>query len=545
MDTLPFGLRRPHDEIESRRPGQVAPFRGLYDRDSQIHPAKTFQRSRQRFRWKRITDAHPSNLQAIPLDDGVRSGSQKRHSGAFGKTIQFNVSQGPIFGPGNEDLNANEFVRIRDQIRFVFFGFEARRRQDRQGKERIAGVGQDNGLPGRFFAARIHETHQPIEAAQLDTGTPAGLDLSMPLSHLNDRRQERGAAGRGLRRGKKTQQKQEFHASIVATRGILVLPLFNPSGTLKGMRILPFLLVLGMAIGCTGPTGQPGEEVLAKINGEPISTADFLVSFRQLKAQQDEISQKNPKLLAQLKTRALNEVLIIALLRQEAAKKQLRIAKEEVEGRLSNWKDGYPPGGFEEMLRKQNTTEDFLKKRIADQLLVEKLTETLFGMETMVNDEEMQTYYKQHQEEFFRPVRIHALQIVVPTLEEAEKIRQEIVSGQITFESAARKYSLSPDAAKGGDLGFFSKNEKISAFNKAFALTVGDISGPIQSPYGIHLLKVVEKQPPKKLAFNEAKDDIVKALKKLKEVTVYKEWITKLLKDGEIYRNDVLFATLS
>ncbi len=298
-------------------------------------------------------------------------------------------------------------------------------------------------------------------------------------------------------------------------------------------------------MGCTRQAGQPGEEVLAKINGEPISTADFLVNFRQLKAQQDEISQKNPKLMAQLKTRALNEVLIIALLRQEAAKKQLRIAKEEVEGRLSNWKDGYPPGGFEEMLRKQNTTEDFLRKRIADQLLVEKLTETLFGMETMVNDEEMQTYYKQHQEEFFRPVRIHALQIVVPTLEEAEKIRQEIVSGQITFESAARKYSLSPDAAKGGDLGFFSKNEKISAFNKAFALTVGDISGPIQSPYGIHLLKVVEKQQPKKLAFNEAKDDIVKALKKAKEVTVYKEWITKLLKDGEIYRNDVLFATLS
>jgi len=272
--------------------------------------------------------------------------------------------------------------------------------------------------------------------------------------------------------------------------------------------------------------------------------AEFLVNFNQLKAQQDEISQKNPKLVSQLKTRALNEVLIVTMLRQEASKKQIRIAKEEVEGRLSNWKDGYPPGGFEEMLRKQNTTEDFLKKRISDQLLVEKITEALFGTETMVNDEEMQSYFKQHQDEFSRPVRIHALQIVVPTLEEAEKVRQEILSGQITFESAARKYSLSPDAAKGGDLGFFSKNEKISAFNKAFSLTVGDISAPIQSPYGIHLLKVVEKQQPKKLAFQEARDDIVKALKKNKEVTVYKEWVTKLLKDGEIYRNEALFSTI-
>lgn len=296
-------------------------------------------------------------------------------------------------------------------------------------------------------------------------------------------------------------------------------------------------------VGCTRTSSAPTEQIIARINGEPVSVAEFMVGYNQLKAQQDEISQKNPKLVAQLKTRALNEVLILALLRQEASKKQLRIAKEEVEGRLSNWKDGYPPGGFEEMLRKQNTTEDFLKKRLADQLLVEKITDTLFGTETMVSDEEMQSYFKQHPDEFFRPIRIHALQIVVPTLEEAEKIRQEIVSGQITFESAARKYSLSPDAAKGGDLGFFSKNEKISAFNKAFALTVGDISQPIQSPYGVHLLKVIEKQPSKKLAFQEARDDIVKALKKVKEVTVYKEWVTKLLKDGEIYRNEALFAS--
>ncbi len=305
------------------------------------------------------------------------------------------------------------------------------------------------------------------------------------------------------------------------------------------------LFALSILSACNRGASTASDQVLAKINGEPVYLAEFQVSLNQLKAQQDEISKSNPKLIAQLKTRALNEALILALLRQEAAKKQLRIAKEEVEGRLSAWKDGYPPGGFEEMLRKQNTTEDFLRKRISDQLLVEKLTETLFGMETMVSDEEMQSYYKAHQDEFFRPVRIHALQIVVPTLEEAEKIRQEVVGGQITFESAARKYSLSPDAAKGGDLGFFSKNEKIAAFNRAFALTVGDISAPIQSPYGIHLLKVVEKQPPKKLAFPEAKDDIVKALKKSKEVTVYKEWVTKLLKDGEIYRNEPLFSSAS
>lgn len=295
-------------------------------------------------------------------------------------------------------------------------------------------------------------------------------------------------------------------------------------------------------MGCSYANRNSSGKIVARINGEPVSLGEFLAAFNQLKSQQDEISQRNPKLLAELKTRALNEVLVLALVRQEASKKKIRIAKEEVEGRLSSWKDSYPPGGFEDMLRKQNTTEELLRKRMADQLLVEKVTETVFGTETLVSDEEMQAHYRQRAEDFVRPARVHALQIVVPSLEEAQKIRQEIVSSQITFESAARKYSLSPDAAKGGDLGFFSKDEKIAEFNRAFSMAVGDISQPIQSPYGIHLLKVVEKEAAKKLAFHEAKDEIVKAIKKKKETTVYREWITKMLKDGEIYRNEVLFA---
>jgi parvulin-like peptidyl-prolyl isomerase len=208
---------------------------------------------------------------------------------------------------------------------------------------------------------------------------------------------------------------------------------------------------------------------------------------------------------------------------------------------LANWKDGYPPGGFEEMLKKQNTNETYLKRRIEDQLLIEKITEDFFTSETRVSDEETTAYFKQHQGEFTQPEKVHAFQIVVPTKEEAEKIKQEITSGKITFESAARQYSLSPDSAKGGDLGFFAMNEKIAAFNEAFSLGIGHLSKPISSKYGVHLLKVVEKKPQKKLTYTEAKDDIVKILKRSKEVKIYKEWATKLLKDGEIVRNESLF----
>jgi parvulin-like peptidyl-prolyl isomerase len=129
-------------------------------------------------------------------------------------------------------------------------------------------------------------------------------------------------------------------------------------------------------------------------------------------------------------------------------------------------------------------------------------------------------------------------------LEEAVKLRQEIVSGHYTFESAARQFSLSPDATKGGDLGFFAKKEKIPVFDEAFSLSVGTISKPIQSRYGVHLLKVAEHFPQKKLSFQEAKPEIVKVIRRAKEARVYREWATKQLKDSEVYKNEVLFSSI-
>lgn len=286
---------------------------------------------------------------------------------------------------------------------------------------------------------------------------------------------------------------------------------------------------------------------MARVNGEAIPLREFLVNFQQLKAEQDEISQKNLKLVDDLKTRALNEIIIITLVRQEANKRKVAVAKEEVEGRLANWKDSYPVGGWDEMLRKQNTSEDFLRRRIEDQLLIEKVTTELFSAETRVSDEEMKKFFKSNEGEFTRPERVHVFQILLTVEAEdlPQKIRQEILSGKMTFESAARKYSQSPDAAKGGDLGFFAKNEKLPAFNEAFNLPVGTISKPIKTRFGFHLLKVVEKQLAKKLTFEEAREEITKQLRRSKEVKIYREWVSKLLKDGAIYRNEALFASVS
>lgn len=305
-------------------------------------------------------------------------------------------------------------------------------------------------------------------------------------------------------------------------------------------RFSPLLFLLFLCA-CTRSAKDPRLVVITKVNGNALYYSEFLETLNQLKADQDDLSLKNPKVLEQLKTRALNEIILQALLEQQAVKYEVVIAKEEVEGRLSNWKDGYPPGGFEEMLKKYRTTESALKRRIENQMRVEKLTAKLLSAEVRVSDEELKRYFAENGKMFVRPERAHVFQIVVPTKEEALKIRQEVLSGKKSFESAARQYSLSPDAQKGGDLGFFARNEKIAAFDHAFELSVGTLSQPIASRYGVHLLKVTEKQPSKKLQYQDAKEDIAKRLRHSKETAAYKDWLKKLLKDADIYRNDYLF----
>ena len=90
---------------------------------------------------------------------------------------------------------------------------------------------------------------------------------------------------------------------------------------------------------------------------------------------------------------------------------------------------------------------------------------------------------------------VRASHILVKTRPEAVKIRKEIVNGDISFEDAAEKYSLCPSSVNGGDLGYFKRGQMVQHFSDvAFDLKVGQISDPVGTKFGWHLIKVVDKR---------------------------------------------------
>ncbi len=90
---------------------------------------------------------------------------------------------------------------------------------------------------------------------------------------------------------------------------------------------------------------------------------------------------------------------------------------------------------------------------------------------------------------------VRASHILVKTRPEAIKIKKEIESGQISFEDAAREYSLCPSGQNGGDLGYFNRKQMVQQFSDtAFDLKVGQISDPVGTKFGWHIIKTTGKR---------------------------------------------------
>ncbi len=92
------------------------------------------------------------------------------------------------------------------------------------------------------------------------------------------------------------------------------------------------------------------------------------------------------------------------------------------------------------------------------------------------------------------PTEIRASHILVKTEEEAKNLYNEIQNGK-DFAQIAQEVSLCPSGQNGGDLGFFGKGMMVKPFeDAAFALEVGEISQPVETQFGWHLIKLTDKE---------------------------------------------------
>lgn len=159
------------------------------------------------------------------------------------------------------------------------------------------------------------------------------------------------------------------------------------------------------------------------------------------------------------------------------------VTDEDVESEIEFMKDTY--GDSYDLIVQQNFgDEESLRQLIRTSLLREQAA--LEDVE--ITDEEIKERYERSKYEF------DAQHILVEDLETAEEVKQKLDDGE-DFAELAKEYSVDSSAESGGDLGTFSAGKMVKEFEDAvYSMEPGDISDPVESEFGFHIIKVNDKR---------------------------------------------------
>ena len=268
--------------------------------------------------------------------------------------------------------------------------------------------------------------------------------------------------------------------------------------------------------------------VIATINGEEILRKDFdrrLNVFRRM----------NQEVTTAVKMQVVNQLTKKMLLKQFVDKQEVTVGDEDVQAEIEKIKfflQNNPSNKdkpLEEILGTQGSSVSELEEEVSRALALSKY------LENSITDADKRSYFDANKDAF-NGAKVKASHVLIDTRnmktdaekQEAKKmidiVKMEIDKGA-DFAEMAKKYSNCPSAEKGGDIGFFQrKGSIVEEFAQvAFAMKVGEISGPVKTQFGYHIIKVTEKEEGKDVRYADVADMVDFVFMQIKTETLLKE----------------------
>lgn len=253
----------------------------------------------------------------------------------------------------------------------------------------------------------------------------------------------------------------------------------------------------------------------ATVNGENISKDDL-----------------NEALMSQYGTSVLDTLISDQIVLQEMDKEKVTVTEEEVAEEMDAYMEQY--GGeeaFKEVLDENGVSYDSIEHNIEIYLGSKKLITP--GIE--ITDDEMETYFEENKESFSQAEEIEASHILVEDEDTAKEVKQKLDDGDDFSELAASYSTDDSNKDNGGELGYFGEGEMVEAFEEvAFAMEVDEVSDPVKTDYGHHIIKVTDHKEAKEANFEDAKEEIKEMLIESKLSSEYTEWLNEKYEEYEI-----------
>jgi peptidyl-prolyl cis-trans isomerase C len=247
-----------------------------------------------------------------------------------------------------------------------------------------------------------------------------------------------------------------------------------------------------------------------------------------------------------IKKETLEGLIQRELLYQESQKQGIKIDQETVD---ETFKKRFPDEAqFKEMMSGMNVTEAEIKAQFMEGMAIQRLVDKEVGEKVTVSDKETKAYYDANQESFKEPEQVRASHILIkvdPKADASQKVEarkrveevQERLKKGEEFSALAKEFSQCPSSAKGGDLGYFRRGQMVKPFEEvAFALKPGELSDIVETKFGYHLIKVMDKKAPGTASYQEVKPRIEQKLKREKFQKAFSLYVEKLKEKAKIER---------
>lgn len=278
------------------------------------------------------------------------------------------------------------------------------------------------------------------------------------------------------------------------------------------MRKVILLIVAVMLTLSLAACGK--EEVVAKVDDVKISREEFYDRLTEISGNE-----------------VLETLIAETLVDLEVEKLEIEITQEEIDEEIAALEEQYNgEEGLNNALANSGTTMEELEEQIVMNLKIQQLVAPYIE----VTDEQVESYFEENIDLLGQPEQVRARHILVETQEEADEIHERIMDGE-DFEELAKEHSTDGSAEEGGDLGLFGRGQMVEEFEEAaFSMEVDEISEPVESQHGFHIIKVEEKVEAVEANLEDVEDDIRDTLFDQQITAAYGTWFAEKSEEYDI-----------
>jgi peptidyl-prolyl cis-trans isomerase C len=286
-------------------------------------------------------------------------------------------------------------------------------------------------------------------------------------------------------------------------------------------------------------------ETIAKVNGDAISKLEFEAAIHSIEAR--ERRPVPPDQRDRVLRSVLDDMVAYRLLRQEARQRQIAVTDADLDARLATMKKQFgTEQAFQQALKAQNMTVAKLRDDARSDLMVNKLLQDEVLSKIQIKPSDISAFYEKNPDKFQQPETLHAAHILVIVPPGSDDKAKAALKAKATealkaakagkdFGALARQYSQDASAQHGGDLGFFPRGQMVPAFEQAaFALKPGEVSDLVETQFGFHIIKAIERRPGGTVPFAQVATKIEEFLQAQAQSNQGKAYVASLKARGKV-----------